>query len=82
MLVLLAVTPGQAQQHTATRLGNPATRFAKPLQFPEDFRALFRSEALRADVDSIIQQCHYQLSCAEMHHHNHRRRRCAPVREV
>ena len=66
MLILLAFAPAQAQQHTATRLGNPNTRFAKPLQFPEDFRILFRSEALRADVDSIIRQCHYQGDLADL----------------
>lgn len=45
-----------AEQHTATRLGNPATRFAPPLSTPDDLRALFRNESLKPDVVSILQQ--------------------------
>ena len=53
--VLLAA-PAQAQQHRATRLGNPATRFAPPLAHPEDLRALFCNEKLKADVAIILDQ--------------------------
>ncbi len=52
-VVSLTPAPASAQQHRATRLGNPATRFATPLRTPEDFRMMLLSEALRADVDFI-----------------------------
>jgi uncharacterized repeat protein (TIGR01451 family) len=52
-LVFVTSTPVHAQQHRATRLGNPATRFATPLQTPQDLRAMLNSEKLRADVDFI-----------------------------
>lgn len=55
VIVLLALT-APAQQHRATRLGNPATRFANPLQTPDDLRALFRSEKLQADVEFIARE--------------------------
>ena len=48
-LGFLAVTAG-AQQHKATRLGNPATRFAKPLKKADDLRVLLRADAMKADV--------------------------------
>lgn len=57
---LLAAMAVQGQQHYATRLGNPATRFADPLQTPEDLRRLFASEKLRADVEFIAKECGYQ----------------------
>ena len=41
-LGVLAVS-AEAQQHKATRLGNPATRFAKPLKKPDDLRVLLRA---------------------------------------
>lgn len=50
------VSVGWAQPHRATRLGNPAHRFAKPLQKPEDLRALFRDPKLRADIESVLRQ--------------------------
>ena len=53
-------TPAAGQQHRATRLGNPATRFAEPLQSPEDLRRLLGSLALQADVESIVKQCGYK----------------------
>ncbi|MCC6232968.1 MAG: DUF11 domain-containing protein [Verrucomicrobiales bacterium] len=45
-----------AQQHRATRLGDPETRFAPPLRRPEDLRRLLLDEKLKADVDSVLQQ--------------------------
>lgn len=59
-LVVLGVTSGEAQQHRATRLGNPATRFADPLVKPADLRALFAGERLKADIISILQQSNWQ----------------------
>lgn len=49
-------TPAWAQQHRATRLGNPAHRFARPLQKPEDLRALFANPKLRGDIESVLRQ--------------------------
>ena len=62
VLFILAglAAPLQGQQHYATRLGNPATRFADPLQTPEDLRRLFASEKLRADVDFIAKESGYK----------------------
>ncbi len=53
---LLAVASTPAQQHRATRLGNPATRFAPPLASPADLRARFRDEKLRPDIVAILDQ--------------------------
>jgi hypothetical protein len=44
----------EAQQHRATRLGNPNTRFAKPLKKPDDLRVLLRSEKMKADVAAVL----------------------------
>ena len=57
---LLLPGPLQAQQHRATLLGNPATRFALPLQKPDDLRAMLCSKAIRADVDFIARESGYQ----------------------
>ena len=54
-LGVLAVT-AEAQQHKATRLGNPATRFAKPLKKADDLRVLLRSEKMKADVAAILNE--------------------------
>ncbi|MBN2369358.1 MAG: hypothetical protein JXO72_02610 [Vicinamibacteria bacterium] len=52
--ILLAVST-EAQQHRATRLGNPATRFAKRrIQKTEDVRVLLRGGRTKADVDAIL----------------------------
>lgn len=59
-LVFLLTAPVHAQQHRATRLGNPATRFANPLKTPQDLQNMLRSEALRADVDFIARACGYR----------------------
>lgn len=60
-MVILAVCgfsalPGHAQQHRATHLGNPATRFAPPLKTPEDLRARFRDPRLRPDFAAVLNQ--------------------------
>jgi hypothetical protein len=46
----------EAQQHRATRLGNPATRFAKPLKKADDLRVLLRSEQMKADIQAILNE--------------------------
>ena len=53
-LGLAAALPAEAQQHKATVLGNPATRFAKPLKKPDDLRVLLRSERMKADVAAVL----------------------------
>lgn len=56
----LASLPVEAQQHRATHLGNPATRFAPPLRQPEELRARFRDPTLRPDIASILRQWGWQ----------------------
>ena len=46
----------QAQRHTATRLGDPNTRFAPPLSTPEDLRAFFANESLKPDVLFVLRK--------------------------
>ena len=57
-LLLLAAISLPAQQHRAVRLGHPSTRFAPPLTQPEQLRALFADEKLKADVVQILRQEH------------------------
>jgi hypothetical protein len=52
-LGFLSVT-ADAQQHRATRLGNPATRFSKPLKKADDLRLLLRAEKMKADVAAVL----------------------------
>ncbi|MEK7360262.1 MAG: hypothetical protein AAB422_07800, partial [Planctomycetota bacterium] len=56
-LVMLAASPLYAQQHIARRLGHPSTRFADPLQTPEDLRDRLASQKLKADVATIVNLC-------------------------
>lgn len=58
--LLLAVAAAQAQQHRAVRLGHPLTRFAPPLERPEQLRALFADEKLKADVAEILRQAEWE----------------------
>jgi uncharacterized repeat protein (TIGR01451 family) len=59
-LVGVAVAPAVAQQHRAVRLGHPATRFAPSLTEPEQLRALFANEKLKADVEAILRQADWK----------------------
>jgi hypothetical protein len=54
-LGVLAVT-AEAQQHKATRLGNPATRFAKPLKKADDLRVLLRADKMKGDVAAVLSE--------------------------
>lgn len=54
--LLAGVVPALAEYHRATRLGNPATRFAPPLQTPEDLRARFADPRLRPDFAEVLRQ--------------------------
>ncbi len=61
MLVALCLCASAvaSEVHRATRLGNPATRFADPLHSPDDLRRTLLSEALRQDVNTILRQSGY-----------------------
>lgn len=61
----LALT-AHAQQHRATRLGNPATRFAKPLKKADDLRVLLRAEALKADVAAVLAEVGWAGDIADL----------------
>lgn len=56
VLVLLICSPAKGESHRATRLGNPATRFAPPLGTPDDARALFRDPQLQPDIAAVLKQ--------------------------
>lgn len=59
LICTLAPEPAQAQQHRATRLGNPSTRFAPPLTSPDGLRSLLTDAKLRPDVESILKQANW-----------------------
>jgi hypothetical protein len=62
LLLLCAVWSGMiaaAELHRATRLGNPATRFANPLKTPEDLRATLLKESLQDDVLKVLRMSDY-----------------------
>ena len=59
--LLVALTAAaQAEHHRATRLGNPATRFAPTMYSPDDLRARFRDEKLRPDFAEVLHQWAWQ----------------------
>jgi hypothetical protein len=58
-LLTAPIAEAQTQPHRATRLGNPATRFAEPLKTPEDLRRTLLSEALREDVQTVLRMSGY-----------------------
>jgi hypothetical protein len=55
-LPLLGNTNARAEHHTATRLGNPVTRFAPPMYTPADLRARFRDPKLHNDFIEVLRQ--------------------------
>lgn len=55
-LLLAFAVNAQAEHHRATRLGNPATRFAPPMAVPDDLRARFRDPQLHGDFIEILRQ--------------------------
>lgn len=65
-LGLMTTSPAAAQQHRATRLGNPATRFSKPLKTPDDLRVLLRSERTKADVQAILDEVGWKGSLEDL----------------
>jgi len=66
IIIALALNSAPAQQHRATLLGNPATRFATPLQKPNDLRLMLCSNAIRADVDFIARESGFQGDLADL----------------
>jgi hypothetical protein len=61
----LAVTVS-AQQHRATRLGNPATRFAKPIKKADDLRVLLRAEKMKADIAAVLAEVSWPGDVADL----------------
>jgi hypothetical protein len=66
VLALVATAPAAAQQHRATSLGNPATRFAKPLKKGDDLRVLLRAEKAKADVAAVLQDAGWAGDVADL----------------
>jgi hypothetical protein len=56
----------EAQQHRATRLGNPATRFAKPLKKADDLRVLLRAEKMKADIAAVLAEVSWAGDVADL----------------
>jgi hypothetical protein len=80
ILTLCSSAPmaAQAEPHRATRLGNPATRFADPLKTPEDLRRTLLSEALRDDVVKVLRLSGYNGDIEDFR----RAAGNAPIREL
>ncbi len=66
VMAVLVGAPADAQQHRATRLGNPTTRFSEPLSKPDDLRVLLRAERMKADVAEILQQVGWKGNVADL----------------
>lgn len=64
-LFVLAMSTVQAQQHRATHLGHPSTRFAEPLKTEDDLRRVFRQEKLQADIAAIARMSGYRGDMAD-----------------
>jgi uncharacterized repeat protein (TIGR01451 family) len=64
---LLSAPSAPAEEHQATRLGRPATRFAPPLGTPEDLRARFRDETLKPDIASVLNQWGWKGNQEDLH---------------
>ncbi|MCW5558951.1 MAG: DUF11 domain-containing protein [Verrucomicrobiae bacterium] len=57
--LFLGTSAAQAQQHRATRLGHPSTRFAAPLKTSDDLRARFRNAKLKPDFILVLRQVNW-----------------------
>jgi len=55
----VTISHAQTEIHRATRLGNPATRFADPLKTPEDLRRTLLNDALQEDVQKVLRMSGY-----------------------
>ena len=56
----------EAEQHRATRLGSPATRFSKPVKHGDDVRVLVRGDRTRADVATILNEVAWKGSIEDL----------------
>ncbi|MFO1487171.1 MAG: hypothetical protein U1F65_01720 [Verrucomicrobiota bacterium] len=65
-LLLSLQTSSFGEQHRATRLGNPATRFAPTLYTPDDLRARFRDEKLKPDFAEVLRQWGWKGNLADL----------------
>ena len=59
--------PARAEEHHATSLGNPATRFAPPLKTPADLRARFADPVLKPDFASVLRQWRWVGDPEDLH---------------
>ncbi len=66
-LAFFLVTGVARAEHRATRLGNPAFRFAPPLRTPDDLRERFRNEKLKPDFAEILRQWGWTGDVADLH---------------
>lgn len=53
-LAALLCVPAQAQQHRATRLGHPATRFATTIHTVDDLRSQFRKDDVPISLRDVL----------------------------
>ncbi len=67
VLLTLLCPSAPAQQHRATKLGHPLTRFAAPLKTPEDLRDRFRDPKLRYDFASVLTQWGWTGDLEDLH---------------
>ena len=67
LLLLSPPTAAHAQQHRATRLGHPTTRFAPPIDSEAELRERFRDPKLKADFASILRQMNWPGDPEDMH---------------
>ncbi len=72
LLLTILTGPGSLEaaryKHRATRLGNPATRFAPTIHTIEDLRSRFRDPKLRPDIASICRQAGWTGDLEDLHH--------------
>ncbi len=67
LVLSLCLAPAARAEHRATRLGNPAFRFAPPLRTPDDLRDRFRNEKLKPDFAEILRQWGWTGDVADLH---------------
>jgi len=68
LTALLFAVSLHAESHRATRLGNPATRFAPPISTPDDLRSRFSDKKLKADFASVLRQWGWRGNLRDLHH--------------
>jgi len=72
ILASAMASPDHAQaaqhKHRATRLGNPATRFAPTMHSIEDLRDRFRDPKLKPDIAAICRQAGWKGDLEDLHY--------------